>query len=251
MFTCSLCGKDWPEQYCPECQRTIKDAEEIDLPIIDSDIVNDSFSTCSAKIKLNWLRYLWFREETNLVMKVLAALVGAMLFAAAMRWWILGAVLLVLTLPVGYLVVRIARGMSVIYFNAALTAGIVVREKPLEFISMANMSTGYGKIAYGVKRVALRKLPCHPSVVGTQFPCVSGFQDGPTAELWGDFDPQPLSLGTSNLKVIAAREDKLGNEAFSEIRIVFERELYPRKADELIWLDETRSSQIPPPLAGS
>src|ERR1035441_1986281 len=23
MFTCSTCGKEWPENYCPECARTI------------------------------------------------------------------------------------------------------------------------------------------------------------------------------------------------------------------------------------
>ena len=135
-----------------------------------------------------------------------------------------------------------------IYQNAALTAGMVVSLKPLEFISLADMDSGVGESAYAIKRVAIHRLPCHQEVVGSQFPCVSGFRDGATPTRWGDFDPQPLSFGTGDFELIAARRNKLGEAAFRQLQIAFEKGRYPKKSGELVWLDEMNDPMTPPPI---
>jgi hypothetical protein len=251
MFKCSYCGKDWPENYCPECARTIDQPAVFADVIVDSDIVRESFSTCAAKVRVNPVRYLWCRDEIRPFFQAWLILAAVTTVTGVLRWWIVAGILLMLTVTVAVFFWLIWRQVNLIFYNAALTAGIVVQQHPLEFISVANMGTGMDNNECAVKRVAVRYLPCYPTEAGTQFPCVSGFQDGPTPELWGDFDPQPLSFGTGNRKLLRARENKLGSEAFAELRRIYEQRNFPRKAGELIWLDEACRQVIPPPLPSS
>ncbi len=246
IFNCPTCQKDWPENYCPECSRTIERDDPLDDFCIDGDIINDSWAACAAKIRLNPLRYLWFKPETQLLLQIWIGLAVATTLALVLRWWIVGGILMLPFLLLSGLLWWISRRVAEIYQNALLTAGLVVSLKPLEFISLANMDAGSGNTAYAVKRVSINRLPGHPETVGCQFPCVSGFQDGPTSQRWGDFNPEPLSFGTGDLELIEARRKKLGEAAFIQLQKAFVQGRYPKESDKLVWLNEIDESRIPP-----
>lgn len=247
MLTCPACQKEWPENYCPECARTIDRAQlEEDLDA-GGEVIRGTWASCAAKVKLNPFRYLWMKQEARLVFTVWLALIVMIAGSLVVEMWLLAASAACLFAMVSYLLWMITHRTAEIYANAALTAGLVVSRLPLEFISLANMDTGAGDEVYAIKRVAIDRLPCHPHSVGTEFPCVSGFHAGPEEERWGDFDPQPLSFGTGDTLVIQARANKLGAAAFTQLREAFTKGTYPRKAGELLWLADAGLTQ-PPPL---
>lgn len=256
---CQICGGEQNEQGCPVC-----DADEPERPLIDSEIIRGSFSNCSAGVRLRFLRYV--RNEPGLRLLFGAGLVPAGITALAsfFGWWIVAGIFGLVTLLWGVLMGWVRRRVSEIYQHAALTPGMVVSTDPLEIISLANMSCGDGSDAYAVKRVAIDRLPCHSTDVGTTFPCVSGFQDGERHDRWGNFNPEPLSWGTGDQAVLEARRRKLGEAAFRRLQTVHRRGRYPEKPG-IYWLDATTppalpvsatppplpNSSVPPPLPGN
>lgn len=247
-FKCPVCEKDRPKNYCPECARILEPTETTDKAAGGGDVIRGSWALCAAKVRLNPLRYLWLKPVTRVLCQAWLVLAVPTILAFVMKWWVVGVLLLVLLLPLSAMLWWISRRVAEIYQHAALTPGMIVSRAPLEYISLANMDTGAGVDAYAVKRIAIPRLPCHSEEVGSMFPCVSGFQDGSMRNRWGDFDPQPLSLGTGNIKLIEARRTKLGDEAFAQLREVFDRGQYPTQAGQLYWLDGTDAPKSPPPM---
>jgi hypothetical protein len=244
---CPSCAKEWPVNYCLECALLIGPEDNNRLPPEEDDIINDTFASCPAKIRLNPLRYLWFASETRALFKVWLLLAIACGPTVMMKGWSLLGILKPLFLPLSFLLGWIWLRMVPIYKNALLTPGMLVSLKPLEFISIANMDAGTGVIVYAVKRVAIRSLPSHAKEIGAQFPCVSYFQEGTTFRRWGNFYPQPLSFGTGDREVIQMRREKLGEEEFKILQIAFELGKYPQKASQLIWISAPETAK-PPPL---
>jgi Protein of unknown function (DUF3239) len=255
--------ESFPEKFYPILHRVLSEAlgrsnthvidptsapDEMDDIVIDGNEVRGTWSTCAAKIRLNPVRYLWSKDETRPFFQMWLVFAAGMILSFFLRWWIFAGIMAVLVLPLSFLLFWIFRRVAEIFHSAALTAGMVVSQNPLEFISIANMDTGVGESAYAVKRVAIRRLPCHSKAEGTHFPCVSGFQKGPAIERWGDFDPQPLSFGTGNVKLIQARKNKLGDEAFAQLQKIYERGDYPKKPGQLIWVNEDHDQKSPPIL---
>jgi len=243
-FTCSKCGKDWPENYCPECARTINPSSSHEP---DGAIIRGTFSTCAPKFHINPVRYLWHKSETRPLLQAWFILLLTTAACIYLRWWIVGAVFFLLALPLGWLLWWIYRRTDEIFYNALLTAGMVVSQRPTEFICVADMGTGCGKNACAIKRIAIRRLPVHSSEIGTEFPCVSGFHEGSSREFWADFNPQPLSFGTGNSKLIDDRKEKIGEDAFKRLRQIYREGNFPKQADKMTWVDDVSLQQIPPP----
>jgi hypothetical protein len=240
---CSICGKKSQQFVCPEC------AEEFGLPdeYEGSAIVNESRATLAARAPLNPVRFLWYKPETRLLVKAWVVLAVLCAVAFVLGWWIVGGIVALPCLALSALCWWICHQVAVIYQHALLTAGIVVSKQPLAFVAVANMNNCAGAPNCALKRVDILRLPSHPEEVGTLFPCVSGFQDGPRRDRWGDFDPQPLCFGTGNRQLLAARAAKL-SEDFASLRELFEQGKHPRKAGELLWLDDPVARTTPPPL---
>ena len=62
-------------------------SNEDDLQI-DSEIINDSFSTCTPHVKLRFLRYCRFRPEVSLLTKAFLVLIMPSIVCFALGWWI-------------------------------------------------------------------------------------------------------------------------------------------------------------------
>jgi hypothetical protein len=240
---CSICGKKSQQFVCPEC------AEEFGLFEGDEGgaMVNESRATSAAKAPLSPVRFLWYKRETRPLIKTWVVLAAPCAVAFVLDWWIVGGILALPCLALAGLCWWICRQETVIYRHALLTAGIVVSKQPLAFVALANMNNCGGAPDCALKRVDILRLPSHPEEVGTLFPCVAGFQEGPRSDRWGDFDPQPLCFGTSNRQLLAARAAKL-SEDFASLRALFEQGKYPRKAGELLWVGDPVARTTPPPL---
>jgi hypothetical protein len=239
---CLICGKSSQQYVCPDC------AQEFGLPseAEGGAVVNHSRATSAAKAPLNPLRYLWFKTEPRLLAQIWLVLEAVAAGTFVLKWWIAGGIVTALCVALTGLLWWICRQTAVIYQHALLTAGIVVSKQPLEFVALANMSNSGGAPKCALKRVDIIRLPSHPEEVGTLIPCVSGFQAGPRLDRWGDFDPQPLCFGTGNRKLLAARAARL-SEDFASLQELFEQGRYPRKAGELLWLDDDANRSGPPP----
>jgi hypothetical protein len=218
--------------------------------VIDGDVVRGTFSPCAGKVRLNPFRYFYYAANPAVRLIVMGWLMFLlpMLAAFVLQWWIAGIVLALPTVAITLLMAWIARRTSEIFYSAGLTPGLVVSQHPLEFISLANMDCVMGEPAYAVKRVGIRNLPCFSSEPGTTFPCVSGFLAGPDYHRWADFDPQPLSLGTGDRRLLQARTEKLGAETFEHLKRVYREGRYPQREGEIIFLDGPQSKSKPPPL---
>jgi hypothetical protein len=255
---CQICGGDRSEEGCSVC-----DADEPERPLIDSQIIRDSFSNCSADVRLRFFRYVRYQPGLRLIFIAGLFPAGITALVSLFGWWIATGIFGLMTLLWVVFMVWVSRRTGEIFKNAALTPGLVVSTDPLEIISLANMSCGSDLEAYAVKRVSIDRLPGHPAEVGTTFPCVSGFQDGERSDRWGDFSPEPLSWGTGDLALIEARRRKLGEAAFRKLQTVHRLGRYPDKPG-IFWLDAATppplprsalppslpSSSVPPPMPG-
>jgi len=240
---CSICGKKSQQFVCPEC------AEEFGLPEEDEGgaMVNESRATSAAKAPLNPVRFLWYKPETRLLVRTWLVLAALSAVAFGLGWWIAGGIVALPCLALTGLCWWICRQETVIFQHALLTPGIVVSKKPLAFVALANMNNCGGAPNCALKRVDILRLPSHPEEVGTLFPCVSGFQEGPRMDRWGDFNAQPLCFGTGNRQLLAARAAKLFDD-FAALKALFEQGKYPRKAGELLWVNDPDARITPPPL---
>lgn len=235
-FKCPDCGEESSDSSCPNCSPA-QESGALDPRLEHAgDIVNGSRAACAPRLRMNPLRYLWssilgpfFRGWL-----VLAALTTA---AFALHWWVAGGLLALPLVAVGLMLGWATWRMSVVYHNGLLTPGIVVSTNPLEFVAVANMSTGFGPHCWAMCRVDIARLPVHGEAVGTTFPCVSYFNEGEHFERWGKFTPQPLSFGTGNRKRLAAQRAKIGEADFEELQQFLAAGKTPKTTGEMVWLD--------------
>lgn len=214
-----------------------------------------SYATRPADIRLNPLRYFWYQSEVRPVFKIWLFAIGLVSMLCTIGWWassivplMLGAIPLAISAYFGRQFYQLWRVVADIYRNADLTPGMVVSVGPLEFITLANMSTSSSGKFFAVKREVICQLPCHLQRIGTSFPCVSGFGLGQNSFAWGELQPHPLSFGTSNRKLIQARRENLGEDEFVQLQQIFENGLFPKAAGQLIWLNEQQTSIVAPPI---
>ena len=224
---------------------------------IDGEIVNGSFSTSAPHVRMSTLRLIRFHPAARflgavcLVIVVVflpAGFLGAALVnsSGSRLLEVVGGLLLLvgnLALLVFFAALfflnRICKGMARIFENGLLTPGVVVSESPLQFVVLANMNTGFGDGALAVQRFKVDRLPSHPNKVGTRFPCVSYFQDGPEVEVYGSFSAEPLSFATGRRKVLDSRLEKIGEAAFARLEAAIAAGLVPAEEKAHRFLDET------------
>lgn len=249
-----VCGTFWlsgrlldPLPSPPEAAHAEADEDQPDDWEGIGDIVNETFSMRAAKVPLNFLRYCRYSTPFRLFvqcMLLFASLAALLLF---FRWWILGTLVALPALLLAAWLPRLRTYTARIFQNAALTPGVVVSTNPLEIVSLADMNTGGGPASLAVKRVALRALPGYSTAAGTRFPCVSGFQDGPTTKCWGNFDPVPLSHGTGDAQLLAERAARLDAAEFAELDALIAAGRIPTQADGILFVNDPPPA-TPPPL---
>ncbi len=201
----------------------------------------------AAKVPLNFLRYCRYASVHRFLAQcflVFAPLAGLLFL---LHWWVTGTLLALPALIAAALLARLRALASMIFKNAALTPGVVVSTDPLEFVSIADMDTGAGPTSIAVKREALRVLPGHSTALGTRFPCVSSFRDGPSGKRWENFYPIPLSLGTGDLRLVEARGSRLKADEFAELDGLIAEGRIPAKSGEVLFINDPPPA-TPPPL---
>lgn len=185
---------------------------------------------------MNPLRYLWF-SLLGPFFRGWLVLVALTAGAFVLHWWVVGGLLALPVVALGLLLGLMTWRTSVVYHNGLLTPGLVVSTNPLEFVAVANMSTGFGPHCWAMCRVDIARLPVHGEAVGTTFPCVSFFSEGEELDRWEKFTPQPLSFGTGNRKLLAAQRAKIGEADFEELQQFFVDGKIPKTTGEMVWLD--------------
>ena len=213
------------------------------------EVINDSFSTRPARVSLQFLRYCRYEFAVRLLRN---AFLFFSIFAVALfifGHWIIGSIVALPVIALILVLFWVRKMVAGIYKHAALTTGIVISESPLEFVSLANMDNGAGHTSWAVKRISIDALPCHATTVGTRFPCVAGFQDGPRTDRWGNFNPNPLSFGTGDAKLLETRLADLGVKEFEILEGFIRSGRVPKKANEILFIEE--ETNTPPPIFGA
>jgi hypothetical protein len=224
-------------------------------PHIDSKIINNSYSTCSPKIRPSFWRFVRYHPLFRFAVKLalVPAVVGIVLagigdtlekaggrglatFGGVLTF--LGGLSILAAIAAGAFLRRIWKSMAMYFENGLLTPGIVVSSEPLRVAVMACMSHGGGQPCWGIRKLDLDELPAHPHDLGTRVPFVSIFEPGERPDRWADFKPDPISYGTGRNGRLDVCVAKLGDEEFERLANCIERGLVPDRDDSIALVDE-------------
>ena len=234
----------------------LQDADELDdLPEIDGDIVNSSYSTRAPKIQPRFFRWVRYHSEFKLLFYAALVLlvVGFAMWGGGMElgkrlegalagvakvFGVIGFLMLLLGIAVALLLRWLWKHTAIHFANALLTPGIVISRDPLQVAVLANMSTGMGKTYHGVRRLDLPALPVHENEPGTRVPFSTTFLEGDHDGRWGDFNPEPICFGTGDRRRIDECLSRIDNDEFEALETCVRSGWVPESEDEIVLLDE-------------
>ncbi len=211
----------------------------------EGKIINDSFSTRCPKIKASRGRLLRYHPEINLLFKItLCTLLAAVTFVA-LSWLILAILTGILLIGEIWLLRFATTKQAEIYENALLTPGIIVTEKPIEVVVLANMNTGYtdGPI-WATQLYRYKQLPLTEIKKGGIVPCVSGFQ-GDEIEKYERFTAGPLSFATKDIEAIKRNSTRFEEDELKLLQTLVSNGNIPTEEGIIAWPESNSTDSKP------
>ena len=122
--------------------------------------------------------------------------------------------------------------------NMLLIPGVIVSEKPLRILGLADLGKSEERKGeeFGLRFLEPWHLPSHPHEVGTRVPCVAQFTDE-GRDRYYFFAPQPIAFATGDEFDLADCMARLGEAPFRRLERLIERGTVPDHEQWMLVVD--------------
>lgn len=192
------------------------------------NLAGGSFSSRAPRTKLNVVRFLFRDSTVFLILKIfLFFLVAGVLTLAFWVLWI-GIGLILIAVVVGGTIWRYISLRQVEFMNAVLSPGLVINEKPLVVLVLADLSSdGRNGPVWAVKSIEVNSVAPLRRKVGAKVPCVTAFQGSGLNGSWDNMICSLLTDGTGDKARIKEALDCFEDEEWQMLSAVYAQDRFP------------------------
>ncbi|QDT52083.1 hypothetical protein Pan44_00910 [Caulifigura coniformis] len=220
-----------------------------------SEIVNDSMAGRALNRNPSLLRALLYEPTLKLL-----AIIGVIVFLVGMAFGVtgeavekpgpapgalsttlttIGGLVLLLSFGIGLLTFVVWKAIKRNFANGLISAGMILEEKPLTMIVLANIGTGESeKATWGAIRFSPGALPGHDIAAHEKVPCICTFKPSEEFDHWGDVQPMPVCHGRGGKKLLAEVNDIIGEREYKILRSMIQKGWIPEDDEHMVVIEE-------------